>query len=99
MSSLARPGTRTIDHTVFRRPRAFEVREILDIIISFLDDKDLLTAVLVCKAWGPTALDHLWRTLGSVIPLFRLLGHMVLRADGWVSKDLYFMFYRLDRLK
>ncbi|KAG9032053.1 hypothetical protein FS837_002820 [Tulasnella sp. UAMH 9824] len=53
-------------HPAFRRLGVLEVQEILDIIMSFLDDcGDLLAASLVCKTWSPIALDHLWNTLDS----------------------------------
>ncbi|KAG8931665.1 hypothetical protein FRC01_001000 [Tulasnella sp. 417] len=74
----------TLFHPVFRRLGVLEVREILDVIMSFLDDDgDLLAASLVCKTWSPVALDHLWNTLDSVIPLFKLLGPMVYYIHSW----------------
>lgn len=67
--------------------------------MSFLDDcGDLLAASLVCKTWSPIALDHLWNTLDSVIPLFRLLGPMVFHVHSWVSKEFPFMPYELAYL-
>ncbi|KAG9032052.1 hypothetical protein FS837_002819 [Tulasnella sp. UAMH 9824] len=76
-----------INHATVRRLEALEVREILDIIMSFLDDNSLFVAGLVCKTWSPVALNHLWGTLDSVVPLLLLLGPMTLEFDGMKYAD------------
>lgn len=88
MSSSTNLDTFTMDWGSIRRLEALEVQEILDLIMSFLhDNEDLLAASLVCKTWNSIALDHLWRTLHSVIPLFKLLGPRVFLNDRWNYAD------------
>ncbi|KIO26779.1 hypothetical protein M407DRAFT_23974, partial [Tulasnella calospora MUT 4182] len=50
--------------------------EVLYIIFALLQDslKDRAAAALVCRSWSDAALDELWRSLPSFLPLLKLLG-------------------------
>ncbi|KAG8897562.1 hypothetical protein FRC01_011288 [Tulasnella sp. 417] len=50
--------------------------EVLYIIFGLLQDspKDWATAALVCRSWSDPALDELWRSLPSFLPLLKLVG-------------------------
>ncbi|KAG9006647.1 hypothetical protein FRB90_009796 [Tulasnella sp. 427] len=81
--------------TVWRGPPAFrslealKVPEIVNMVMSFLEsDGDLFNSSLVCKTWSPVALNNLWRSLTSVVPLFMLLGEM--GVHDWDRSSLFF---------
>ncbi|KAG8897020.1 hypothetical protein FRC00_004923 [Tulasnella sp. 408] len=50
-----------------------------------LDTKDCAITALVCRLWSGVALDELWRSPPSLLPLFEILGPLVDTENG---KDL-----------
>ncbi|KAG9031766.1 hypothetical protein FS837_002902 [Tulasnella sp. UAMH 9824] len=76
-----------MEYCIVRRLGALELPEILDIIMSSLDKSDLFVAGLVCQTWSRIAVNHIWRTLDSLVPLFGLLGPLALEFDGWRYTD------------
>jgi len=60
---------------------ATQIGEIIRIILEFLEadspseyrNSSLLNAALACKAFEEPALDFLWRTMDSFLPLLRLI--------------------------
>ncbi|KIO26773.1 hypothetical protein M407DRAFT_23968 [Tulasnella calospora MUT 4182] len=54
-------------------------------IFEHLDQKDCGAAAIVCRRWSSSALDELWRSLPTLIPLLSLLGPI---EDTNMGKDL-----------
>lgn len=48
--------------------------ELLSKIFEKSDQKDCAAAAIVCRQWSNAALDELWRSLPSLMPLLNLLG-------------------------
>ena len=46
-------------------------------ILSFGEDHDLVQCALVSRAWSNTALDVLWSSLESIVPLFSILSPLI----------------------
>ncbi|KAL1709472.1 hypothetical protein EV121DRAFT_286539 [Schizophyllum commune] len=82
--------------------RVLQIPEILDIMISFLEQKEHLGCALVCRQWCEIALDALWRVVddlprlfGILAPLSKQTGSMaleftrLLQADDWTRFNRY----------
>lgn len=59
--------------------------EVMGMIFVMLDQQACATACLVCRRWNSAALDELWRSLPSLVPLFGVLGPLV---DTETGRDL-----------
>lgn len=53
--------------------RVLEIPEIVELILSFLDQKEHAASACVCKQWSEIALDHLWRDVDDLYRLFSIL--------------------------
>ena len=53
--------------------RVLEISEILELVFSFLEDKDNANNALVCKRWSDPALNIMSRNIESPALLFGLL--------------------------
>ncbi|KAG8991663.1 hypothetical protein FRB90_001274, partial [Tulasnella sp. 427] len=53
--------------------RVLSSPEMLSILMSFLEHRTKSVAARVCRAWATLALDCLWHTLDSVVPLLGLV--------------------------
>ncbi|KIO26782.1 hypothetical protein M407DRAFT_7665 [Tulasnella calospora MUT 4182] len=62
--------------------------EVMGMIFVMLDQQACATACLVCRRWNSAALDELWRSLPSLVPLFGVLGPLVDTETGR-SWDLF----------
>ncbi|KAG8989718.1 hypothetical protein FRB90_002111, partial [Tulasnella sp. 427] len=49
------------------------VPELLELILSFASQSELVKSAIVCKFWSMLALDRLWKDLDSVFPLLELV--------------------------
>ncbi|KAG9015243.1 hypothetical protein FRB90_004863 [Tulasnella sp. 427] len=56
--------------------------ELLDIVLSFCSAHDLTSAARVCKIWSEVALDHLWASMTSMVPLYTVLPCIHRIPDG-----------------
>jgi hypothetical protein len=72
-----------------RVPEVLGVPELLNTIVSCLEDGDVFKCALVCKSWSSVALDVLWRTVNSVPNLMSIFGGMSrnLGEDGLVREQ------------
>ncbi|KAG8911191.1 hypothetical protein FRC01_005863 [Tulasnella sp. 417] len=50
-----------------------QIIELIEEIMSYLLEPDLLSAARVCKTWSEPALNRLWRNLFSLVPLLSLI--------------------------
>lgn len=62
--------------------RVLAAPELLDIVLSFLHDKDNANNARVSKRWSQAALDVLWRRVDDVSRLFELLTPLVDIGEG-----------------
>ncbi|KAJ2915067.1 hypothetical protein MD484_g5345, partial [Candolleomyces efflorescens] len=71
-------------------PRALQVPELADMIISEMDKGTLTKIARVCKGWSAIALAYLWESLSDLFPLFKLLAPngFELKDNKLVFKDL-----------
>ena len=53
--------------------RVLAMPELLELVFSHLAKRDLFRNALVCKAFSSVALDLLWRDMGDLPQIFRLL--------------------------
>lgn len=71
--------------------RVLEMPEILELILSFLDEHSNANNVAVCRQWSRIAIGILWREVSDIRKLFSLLAPMQLlplaRYDDF--KDRY----------
>ncbi|KAH8109606.1 hypothetical protein DFH11DRAFT_1548058, partial [Phellopilus nigrolimitatus] len=65
-----------------RSETALFVSELLAIILNFSDLQTKGRCARVSRSWCPIALDSLWHTLSSVVPLLQLLGDFTYREEG-----------------
>ncbi|KAG8910968.1 hypothetical protein FRC01_006018 [Tulasnella sp. 417] len=63
-------------------PSPLNIPELLRKIIEILPVKDAVSAARVCRAWKEPALDRIWHSINSLVPLLRLIGRMVRGRDG-----------------
>ncbi|KAG9050180.1 hypothetical protein FS837_007078 [Tulasnella sp. UAMH 9824] len=59
--------------------------EVMSMIFAMLDTEYCAVAALVCRLWSGVALDELWRSPPSLLPLFEILGPLIDTENG---KDL-----------
>ncbi|THH29010.1 hypothetical protein EUX98_g5183 [Antrodiella citrinella] len=53
--------------------KVFQIPEIVELILSFLDDASNASNARVCKKWSDIALNLLWREVPDIQPLFEIL--------------------------
>ncbi|KAG9041455.1 hypothetical protein FS837_012220 [Tulasnella sp. UAMH 9824] len=51
--------------------------EVMSIIFGMIDKRTCVATCLVCRRWSGAAIDELWRSLPSLLPLFKLLGPLI----------------------
>ncbi|KIO26784.1 hypothetical protein M407DRAFT_23980 [Tulasnella calospora MUT 4182] len=56
--------------------------EVMGMIFAVLDQQACAAACLVCRRWNGGALDKIWRSLPSPVPLFEILGPLVFTEKG-----------------
>lgn len=56
--------------------------EVMSMIFGMSDKRTCVAACLVCRRWSGVAMDGVWRSLSSLLPLFELLGPLVDNEDG-----------------
>ena len=81
-------------HTIYSismQPRAFEVKEILDRILSFANNATLLSCISVDKSWFQSSGKRVWRHLDSLRPLIELISPLEdKRTTTTAFKNEYF---------
>lgn len=66
--------------------RQILIPEILSLVLSYHDTRDLARLVTVCHSWSEVVLDILWGYhLTSAIPLLKILGPVVKQERTKVS--------------
>lgn len=72
---------------------ALNLPEIVAGILEASDQADRAASARVCREWSTIALDKLWRSLDSLLPLFVLLSPVVMHdtLDEIVSVDAYML--------
>ena len=61
--------------------RVLEIPEIIEQILSYLENKEKLAIAPVCKRWADIALNLVWRKMDNIITLFLGLAPMVPNDD------------------
>lgn len=62
-----------------------EIPEILELILDEFSRKENTSIATVCRTWSHPALDRIWRSMDSLIPLFTLIGPIAKQPnDEWV---------------
>ncbi|KIO26785.1 hypothetical protein M407DRAFT_23981 [Tulasnella calospora MUT 4182] len=57
--------------------------EVMSMIFAMSDKPTCAAACLVCRRWSGAAMDELWRSLPSLLPLFELLGPLFESDTGY----------------
>ena len=57
------------------------IDELLTMIFSYLDDRDLARAACVCKHWAELSLDTLWFEVNDLKRVLTVLAPLALRAE------------------
>lgn len=72
-------------------PRALAIPEVLSKIMTYVNKRDQAICARVSKYWSEIALDRLWDTLASIVPLLELLCPLV---DYTTDEDGYSIWVR-----
>lgn len=57
-------------------PKALGIPELLNMVISYAEQKDCVAAAQVARMWTSPALDRVWSELPLLAPLFGFLGEL-----------------------
>lgn len=68
--------------------RVLEIPEIIEQILSYLENDEKLRVAPVCKRWSDIALNLVWRRVDDIIHLLRGLAPMVPKERRYVSSFL-----------
>ncbi|KAG8987570.1 hypothetical protein FRB90_003270, partial [Tulasnella sp. 427] len=79
---------------LLRLERVLSSPEMLSIIVSFLGHYRKPVIACVCRAWAAPALDFVWHTLDSVVPLLELVGYH--GCNWWYTRENEYLYEALS---